>query len=139
MTRGSGLDVELYGLGVAVADYDNDGHDDVYLTALEGDRLYRNLGGGKFSDVTAASGIANASFGTSAAWVDYDRDGNLDLFVANYVQWSADGRSVMLARRAVEVLLHPRVVQRHGVAAVSQSRRGGETALRGCHRQVGRG
>lgn len=90
ITRGSGLDVEMYGLGVAAADYDNDGRQDVYITALEGDRLFRNLGGGRFQDVTAASGIRNASFGTSAAWLDYDRDGRSDLFVANYVQWSPD-------------------------------------------------
>jgi hypothetical protein len=91
ITAGSGLDVELYGLGVAVADYDNDGREDVYITALEGDRLYRNEGNGRFKDVTAASGIRNANFGTSAAWFDYDRDGRLDLFVANYVQWSPKG------------------------------------------------
>jgi hypothetical protein len=90
VTRGSGLDVELYGLGAAVADYDNDGRDDVYLTALEGDRLFRNLGGGRFADVTAASGIRNADFGTSAAWLDYDLDGRADLFVANYVRWSRE-------------------------------------------------
>ena len=89
ITAGSGLDVELYGIGVAVGDYDNDGRSDVYITALEGDRLFRNEGGGKFRDVTKAAGIANANFGTSAAWLDYDRDGRLDLFVANYVQWTA--------------------------------------------------
>jgi enediyne biosynthesis protein E4 len=91
ITQGSGLDVEMYGIGVAVADFDNDGRDDVYITALEGDRLFHNEGNGKFKDVTAASGIRNASFGTSAAWLDYDRDGKLDLFVANYVQWSQKG------------------------------------------------
>lgn len=90
VTRGSGLDVEMYGMGAAAGDYDNDGRQDVYITALEGDRLFRNLGNGKFQDVTAASGIKNANFGTSAAWVDYDKDGKLDLFVANYVQWSED-------------------------------------------------
>ncbi|MEX2663729.1 MAG: CRTAC1 family protein [Vicinamibacterales bacterium] len=89
ITAGSGLDVELYGMGVAAADYDNDGRQDLYVTALEGDRLFQNLGGGKFKDVTKAAGIANANFGTSAAWLDYDKDGRLDLFVANYVQWSA--------------------------------------------------
>jgi len=88
ITAGSGLDVELYGMGVAVGDYDNDGRGDVYVTALEGDRLFRNEGGGRFRDVTKASGIDNANFGTSAAWVDYDRDGRLDLFVANYVRWT---------------------------------------------------
>lgn len=87
-TIGSGLDVELYGMGVSVGDYDNDGRGDVYVTAIEGDRLFHNEGGGRFRDVTKASGIANAAFGTSAAWFDYDRDGRLDLFVANYVQWS---------------------------------------------------
>ncbi len=88
ITRGSGLDIEIYGIGVAVADFDNDGRDDVYITALEGDHLFHNEGNGKFKDVTAASGIRNASFGTSAAWLDYDRDGKVDLFVANYVQWT---------------------------------------------------
>ena len=89
ITAGSGLDVEMYGFGVAAGDYDNDGRDDLYVTALEGDRLFQNLGGGKFKDVTKAAGIANANFGTSAAWLDYDKDGKLDLFVANYVQWTA--------------------------------------------------
>jgi hypothetical protein len=91
ITQGSGLDVEIYGIGVAVADYDNDGRDDIYITALGGDHLFHNEGNGKFKDVTAASGIRNPSFGTSAAWVDYDRDGKLDLFVANYVQWTEKG------------------------------------------------
>ncbi len=88
ITAGSGLDSELYAIGVAVGDYDNDGRDDLYVTALEGDRLYHNEGAGKFKDVTKLSGIANANFGTSAAWFDYDKDGKLDLFVANYVQWA---------------------------------------------------
>jgi hypothetical protein len=88
ITAGSGLGVELYGMGVAVADYDNDGRQDIYLTALEGDRLYHNEGAGKFRDVTKTAGIANADFGTSAAWLDYDHDGRVDLFVANYVKWT---------------------------------------------------
>ncbi len=88
--QGSGLDVEMYALGVAVADYDNDGRQDVYITALEGDRLFRNEGGGKFRDVTASSGIRNAHFASSAAWLDYDKDGRADLFVANYVQWTVE-------------------------------------------------
>ena len=91
ITAGSGIDVETYGMGVAIADYDNDGKDDLYLTALEGDRLYRNLGKGKFQDVTAASGIRNSGFSTSAIWFDYDRDGHSDLFVANYVKWTPQG------------------------------------------------
>ena len=89
-TAGSGLDVELYGLGISAGDFDNDGLPDLYITALEGDRLLRNEGNGKFRDITAAAGIANKGFGTSSAWFDYDRDGKLDLFVGNYVQWSAE-------------------------------------------------
>jgi hypothetical protein len=91
ITRGSGLDIEIYGIGVTVGDYDNDGRDDVYITALDGDHLFHNDGDGKFTDVTRVSGIHNANFGTSAAWFDYDRDGKLDLFVANYVQWTQKG------------------------------------------------
>ena len=88
VTAGSGLDIEMYAMGVAVGDYDNDGHDDVYITALDGDHLFHNQGNGKFTDVTKEAQIHNADFGTSAAWLDYDRDGKLDLFVANYVQWT---------------------------------------------------
>ncbi|HUI56601.1 MAG TPA: CRTAC1 family protein [Bryobacteraceae bacterium] len=88
ITAGSGLDVEMHAMGVAVADYDNDGRDDVYITALDGDRLFHNEGHGKFRDVTPSSGIQNSSFGASAAWLDYDHDGKVDLFVANYVQWN---------------------------------------------------
>jgi len=89
-TRGSGLDVEMYGMGVAAADYDNDGQVDVYLTGLGGNRLFRNLGAGRFTDVTARAGVAGGGFGTSAAFFDYDKDGRLDLFVCNYVDWTAE-------------------------------------------------
>lgn len=87
-THGSGLDIQMYAMGVAVADYDNDGLPDVYITALDGDHLFHNEGRGHFRDTTAASGIHNANFGASAAWLDYDRDGKADLFVANYVSWT---------------------------------------------------
>ncbi|HEY3444572.1 MAG TPA: CRTAC1 family protein [Paludibaculum sp.] len=90
VTAGSGLDVEMYAIGIAVGDFDNDGRDDLYVTALEGDRLFHNEGNLKFRDVTKTSGIVNAAFGTSAAWLDYDRDGRLDLYVANYVQWTRE-------------------------------------------------
>ena len=88
ISKGSGLDVAIHGMGVAIGDYDNDGRDDVYITALDGDRLFHNEGNSHFRDVTRESGIQNANFGTSAAWLDYDRDGKLDLFVANYVKWT---------------------------------------------------
>src|ERR1043166_9419394 len=91
VTRGSGLDIEIYGLGIAIGDYDNDGRDDVYITALDGDHLFHNESNNKFRDGTKSSGIQNANFGTSAAWVDYDRDGKLGLFAANFVQWTKPG------------------------------------------------
>ncbi len=90
VTRSSGLAVEMYAMGVAVGDYDNDGRPDIYITTLEGDRLFHNEGGMRFRDVTKQAGIQNAGFGTSAVWFDYDRDGYLDLFVANYVEWSPE-------------------------------------------------
>lgn len=91
VTRGSGLDVELYGIGAAAADFDHDGHVDVYVTALGGNRLFKGRGDGTFTDVTAAAGVENGGFSTSALWFDYDADGALDLFVANYVTWTQDG------------------------------------------------
>ncbi|MGH9793163.1 MAG: CRTAC1 family protein [Candidatus Acidiferrales bacterium] len=91
VTRASGLAIEIYGLGVAVGDYDNDGDDDIYLTALGQNRLVRNNGKGAFTDATTAAGLAGHNdFSSSAAWVDYDKDGHLDLFVANYVQWTPE-------------------------------------------------
>ncbi len=90
VTRGSGLDVELYGIGGAAADFDNDGRVDVYVTALGGNRLFRNMGGGKFTDVTKAAGVGDSGFSTGALWFDYDNDGKLDLFVAHYVDWSIE-------------------------------------------------
>ena len=92
VTVKAGLAVSLYGLGAAVGDYDNDGFDDVFVTALGQSHLFHNNGNGTFTDVTRAAGLWGPNeFSTSAAWVDYDRDGKLDLVVANYVQWSPQG------------------------------------------------
>ena len=88
VTQQAGLAVPLYGLGVAAADYDNDGDTDVYITAVGANRLYRNAGKGRFEDVTAKAAVGDPGFSASAAWFDYDADGRLDLFVSNYVQWS---------------------------------------------------
>jgi hypothetical protein len=88
VTRQAGLAIVTYGLGCAVADYDNDGYEDIYITSVGPNHLFRNLGNGKFADVTAKAGVGDPGFSTSAVWFDYDNDGKLDLFVANYVKWS---------------------------------------------------
>jgi hypothetical protein len=91
VTRSARLDVEMYGMGVAVGDYDNDGFPDIFITCVGQSRLFRNTGKGTFVDVTQASGLSgHQGFSTSALWFDYDRDGLLDLFVCNYVRWSPE-------------------------------------------------
>lgn len=90
ITAGSGLDIPLYGMGGAAADFDNDGHTDLYVTALGPNRLFKGLGNGTFRDVTTTADVGDPGFSTSALWFDFDRDGYLDLFVGNYVSWSPD-------------------------------------------------
>ena len=90
VTTSSGLNKLMYGMGVAVADYDNDGNNDIYLSCLNSDRLFKNRGDGTFLDVTEKAGIINPGFGTSCAWVDYNQDGHLDIYVANYVEWTIE-------------------------------------------------
>ena len=90
VTRRAGLADQFYGLGVAAADFDNDGDQDVYFTVLGPNRLYRNNGDGTFIEAGARAGVADPGFSAGAAWFDYDRDGRLDLYVANYVEWSIE-------------------------------------------------
>ncbi len=91
VTKKAGLDVEMYGMGVAVGDYNNDGYPDLLITCVGQNRLFRNTGKGSFVDVTRSSGLAGRqSLSTSALWFDFDRDGLLDLFVCNYVKWSSE-------------------------------------------------
>lgn len=92
VTATAGLTKQIYGMGAAIGDYDNDGWQDIYVTTLGTNILYRNQGNGKFADVTAKTGVAGgaADFSTSAAWLDYDKDGKLDLFVCNYVDWAIE-------------------------------------------------
>ncbi|MBV9467661.1 MAG: CRTAC1 family protein [Abitibacteriaceae bacterium] len=87
----AGLNVEMYGMGVAVGDYDNDGRPDLFVTALDRNYLFHNettKAGVKFRDVTLQAGLQDSAWSTGAAWVDYDRDGKLDLFVCHYIQWT---------------------------------------------------
>jgi len=102
-----------WAMGASVADYDNDGDDDLYLTCFGPDRLYRNRGDGTFEDVTAKAGVSDARFSTGAAWGDYDRDGDLDLFVTNYVDFKLDdmpqfGKGALCQYRAIPVQCGPR-------------------------------
>jgi hypothetical protein len=87
VTERAGLAGVGYGMGVAVGDYDNDGYEDLYVTAYGGNRLYHNNGDGTFTDVTAQAGVGGGGWSTSAAWVDLDNDGRLDLVVLRYLQW----------------------------------------------------
>ena len=91
VTRSAGLDIEMYGMGVAVGDYNNDGFPDIFISCVGQSRLFRNTGKGSFVDVTRSGGLfGRQGLSTSALWFDYDRDGFLDLFVCNYVRWSPE-------------------------------------------------
>src|SRR6266446_3844670 len=90
VTEKSGLQGVGYGMGVAVADYDNDGFADIYVTGYGGNRLYHNNGDCTFTDVTEKAGVGGSGWSTSAAWVDLDKDGLLDLVVLRYIQWDWD-------------------------------------------------
>jgi len=91
VTKATGLDIEMYGMGVAVGDYDNDGFPDLLITCVGQSRLFHNTGKGTFTEVTRTSGLqGHQGFSTSAVWFDYDRDGLLDLFICNYVRWSSE-------------------------------------------------
>jgi hypothetical protein len=87
VTEKSGLQGSGYGMGVAVGDFDNDGYEDLYVTAYGGNKLYHNNGDGTFTDVTAKAGVGGDGWSTSAAWIDLDNDGLLDLVVLRYLKW----------------------------------------------------
>jgi hypothetical protein len=91
VTNEAGLAISLYGMGVAVGDYDGDGWSDLYITAVGSNKLLKNERG-KFVDVTAAAGVTGADddWSTGCTWLDYNLDGKLDLFVCNYVKWSRE-------------------------------------------------
>jgi len=90
ITKSAGLSHRGWSMGIAVADYDNDGLLDLYVTGYNGNVLYHNLGGCKFEDVTTKSGLSGGGFSTGAAWADYDRDGHVDLFVSRYIHTDVD-------------------------------------------------
>lgn len=113
VTEKAGLQGVGYGMGVAVGDFDNDGFDDLYVTAYGGNRLYRNNGNGTFADVTETSGAAvgstaaGSNWSTSAAWVDLDNDGLLDLVVLRYVKWDWEDVFCGEHREGFRAYCHP--------------------------------
>jgi len=109
VTEKAGLKGAGYGMGVAVGDFDNDGFEDLYVTAYGGNRLYHNNGNGTFTDVTESSGTGGSGWSTSAAWVDLDNDGLLDLVVLRYVQWDFDDVWCGEHREGYRAYCHPDV------------------------------
>ena len=111
VTEACGIHETGYGQGVAVGDFDDDGFDDVYVTNVGANTLYRNLGDGTFVDSTAAAGVGDDRWSSSAAWADLDGDGDLDLYVCNYVRYDPfhpmDCRNVKGEPR----ICHPRDVE----------------------------
>ena len=123
VTERAGLKGVGYSMGVAAADYDNDGHVDLFVSGYKADFLYRNNGDGTFSDVTSKLPNISKGWSTSAGWFDYDRDGRLDLFIARYMDWDFENGSTFCGgpvaglraychpdnfKAAANVLLHQR-------------------------------
>ena len=111
VTEKAGLQGVGYGMGVAVADYDNDGFEDVFVTGYGGNRLYHNNGNCTFSDVTEKAGVAGSGWSSSAAWVDLDNDGLLDLVVDRYVTWDWEDVWCGEHREGYRGYCHPDVFQ----------------------------
>jgi hypothetical protein len=109
VTEKAGLQGVGYGMGVAVGDYDNDGYEDLYVTAYGGNRLYHNNGNGTFTDVTETAGVGGSGWSSSAAWVDLDNDGLLDLIVVRYVAWDFSDIWCGPPQPALRVYCHPDV------------------------------
>ncbi len=111
VTEKAGLQGSGYGMGVAVGDYDNDGFEDLYVTAYGGNKLCHNNGDGTFTDVTEKAGVAGSGWSTSAAWVDLDNDGLLDLVVLRYLQWDFEDIWCGEHKEGYRAYCHPDVFQ----------------------------
>jgi hypothetical protein len=112
VTDAAGVRGVGYAMGAAAADYDNDGHVDLFVAGVRQNQLLRNRGDGRFEDVTKQSGIASGAWAVAGGWFDYDNDGRLDLLVVNYVQWSPEtNRSCGDQARGIRIYCDPRVFQ----------------------------
>jgi hypothetical protein len=111
VTEKAGLQGVGYGMGAAVGDYDNDGYEDLFVTAYGGNKLYHNNGDGTFSDVTEKAGVGGSGWSSSAAWVDLNNDGLLDLVVLRYVQWDFDDIWCGEHKEGFRAICHPDVFQ----------------------------
>jgi len=111
VTERAGLQGAGYGMGVAAGDYDNDGYEDLYVTAYGGNKLYHNNGNGTFTDVTTTAGVGGSGWSTSAAWVDLDNDGLLDLVVLRYLTWDFDDIYCGERKNGQRSYCHPDVFQ----------------------------
>ena len=112
VTEKAGLGGAGYDMGVAAGDYDNDGHQDLFVTGVKGNTLFRNRGDGVFQDVTSAAGLESHDWAVAAAWIDYDNDGRLDLFVVNYVKWDPAAEVFCGdAAQSIRTYCHPRFYQ----------------------------
>jgi len=109
VTEKAGVQGAGYNIGVAAGDYDNDGHEDLFVTGVKGNILYHNRGDGTFEDVTRKAGLESHDWAVAAAWLDYDKDGLLDLFVVNYVKWDPAAEPFCGdAERHIRTYCHPR-------------------------------
>src|SRR5580704_4409211 len=107
VTEKAGLSGTGYGMGVAVGDFDNDGYEDLFVTAYGGNKLYHNNGDGTFTDITSQAGVGGSGWSTSAAWVDLDNDGLLDLVVLRYVEWDFDDLWCGERKEGLRAYCHP--------------------------------
>jgi hypothetical protein len=143
VTVKAGVAGEGYSMGVAAADYDNDGHADLFVAGVRRNTLYRNRGDGTFEDVTAKAGIHNEPWSVAAGWFDYDGDGRLDLFVVNYVAWDGAKEPVCRDPRSGGLLhCHPDLYQ--GLPNTLYHNNGDGTFTdvsdaSGIHRYIGKG
>jgi enediyne biosynthesis protein E4 len=126
VTEASGVAGDGYSMGAAAADYDNDGHPDLFVAGVNRNILYHNAGNGRFEDVTEKAGIKSGKWAVAAGWFDYDNDGRLDLWVVHYAKWTpATDRYCGDTARGIRIYCHPKYYE--GLASTLYRNRGDGT------------